>query len=188
VGQKTENLTARSRSLATLLIVATAASCGGNASASGPIGVSNEFGGVAYTAEIREIVSTTTRRFMVVVTLSNTRGIAATRTYPAGCPVRIRLYRVSDGVLVYDESKTPCAVTDPVTVTLFAGESMTLQSGVRWPPNVLGDSLAAVRYYVGAVVQTEGTQFVEIAAGVYRMPLCVELVGTEEEIGQTVCN
>ena len=179
---------ARWRSLAALLPVAAAVACGGNASASGPIGVSNEFGGVAYAAEIREIVATTTRRFSAFVTMTNTKGLAVTRTYPAGCPVRIRLYRASDGVLVYDESRRPCTYSEPVTLTLNAGESKTLQSGVRWPPDVLGDSLAAVRYFVGAVVQTEGAQLVEIAAGVYRMPLCVEIPATQDTFGQTVCN
>jgi hypothetical protein len=170
----------------TLSAAAYAAGC--TASASGPIGVTNEFNGVRYAAEVREIVSTTTQRFFVVATLTNTKGLAVSRSYPASCAVRVRLYTTPDHVLVYDETTVPCASGEPTELTLFPGESKTLQSGVRWPPDVLGDSLAAARYYVGAVVQTEGAQIVEIAAGVYRVPLCVEVPATTDSFGQTVCS
>jgi len=170
----------------TLSAAAYAAGC--TASASGPIGVTNEFDGVRYDAEVREIVSTTTRQFIVVATLTNIRGLAVSRSYPPSCAVRVRLYRMPDHVLVYDETTVPCTFGEPTELTLYPGESKTLQSGVRWPPNVLGDSLAATRYYVGAVVQTGGDQFIEIAAGAYRVPLCVEVPATTDSFGQTVCN
>jgi hypothetical protein len=170
----------------TLMIVAgagavAAAACGGNASGSGPTGTNNEFAGVAYTATVEEIPALTTRRFTVMVTLRNTTGQTVTRSYPAGCPVRIRLYRLLDGELVYDESDLECAFADPATITLAPGESKTLQSGPRWPPAVVGDSLVPSTYNVGAVLKTEGTTAVEISAGAYRIPDC------REGQGQTIC-
>jgi hypothetical protein len=158
-----------------------AAACGGSASGSGPTGTNNQYAGVAYSATVEEIPAVTTRRFTVMVTLRNTTGQTVTRSYPAGCPVRIRLYRLLDGALVYDESDIECAFADPTTITLAPGESRTLQSGPRWPPAVVGDSLPASTYNVRAVLKTEGTEPVEISAGAYRIPDCRE---TET---QTIC-
>lgn len=162
--------------------IAAAACGGGNAKASGPNEIGGGFDGVTYTAEVQEIIASTTRRFTVVATLTNTKSVAVTRVYPAGCPVRIKLHRALDNELVYDETKIPCSVTTETTVTIPPGETRTLQSGVRWPPTVLGDSLAATSYNVRAVVQTEGTRVVEVAAGTYKVPDC------QEQGTVTVCN
>jgi hypothetical protein len=169
-----------------LAFVATAgllagAACGGSASASGPSGIGNQFDGVEYSAVVTEIPHETTRWFSVVVTLRNTNDVTATRSYPAGCPVRVRLYRLLDNQLVYDETKNVCGVTTATTITLLPGQAATLQSGSRWPPSVVGDSLSATTYNVRAVVQTEGTVLNEVDAGAYRIPDC------QQQGGQTIC-
>jgi len=176
----------------TLMMVAgagavAAAACGGSASGSGPTGTGNEFAGVAYSATVTEVTASTTRWFSVVVTLRNTTNSDVTRSYPAGCPVRIRLYRALDNALVYDETTVTCGFTEPNTFTLEPGASRTLQSGTRWPPTVVGDSLPASTYNVSAVLQTEGPQAVEISAGSYKMPDCREVYSSPGAPGQTIC-
>jgi hypothetical protein len=127
----------------------------------------NEFSGIKYTAEVADVPGpiSGTHQFSVIVTLQNNGGDAKTRTYPASCPVRIRLYRVSDGRLLYDETKWTCAADPLVTLTIDGFSSKTLQSGTRFPTNVMGDSLPHTTYTVYAVVLTEGSTLVEIRAG-----------------------
>ena len=126
----------------------------------------NEYGGIRYTAEVAESSSQSgAKQFIVIVTLKNTGGGAQTRTYPASCPVRIRLYQVSDGRLVYDETTRPCAANPLVTLTIDGFASKTLQSGVRFATTVLGDSLPRTTYTAYAVVLTEGSTLVEVRAG-----------------------
>lgn len=168
-------------SVVAIAALAVGACGGGNASASGPSDLGDGFDGVEYTAEVEEIVSETTRRFTVVAHLTNTKNESVTRTYPAGCPVRIKLHRALDNQLVYDETQLPCSVTTPTTITIAPGGTHKLQSGVRWPPTVLGDSLAATTYNVRAVVNTEGTRLVEVSAGIYKVPDC------QQQGSQTIC-
>jgi hypothetical protein len=68
---------------------------------------------------------------------------------------------------VYDETQRTCTFTDPATITLASRETKTLTSGPRLPGSVLGDSLPVATYIVHAVVQTEGSTMVELAAGSY---------------------
>lgn len=159
-----------------------AGSCGASADGEGLTGPVEEIDGVRYTARVEEILAETTRRFAVFVTLTNTNPESVTKTYPSGCPVRIRLYRQQDNKLQYDETKVACSVTSPASFSLAPGASQSLQSGVRWPPDVLGDTLVAVTYNVRAVVTTEGTRVVEVEAGAYRVPSCVE-----NQAKQTIC-
>lgn len=130
----------------------------------------NEYNGVKYTAAVNEIISPVgAKQFAVIVTLQNTGGGPQERTYPAACPVRIRLYRASDGVLVYDETQWPCSATPTATITIDGFSSKTLQSGPRFPTVVMGDSLPHTTFTVYAVTFTEGSTWLEIRAGTYTM-------------------
>ena len=140
-----------------------AAACSG--SSTGP---SDVYGGIQYTATVSDIAGTQgTHQFAVLVTLHNTTTTTQTRTYPSGCPIRIRLYRQADNRLVYDETKITCTTTIPTTISLNPDESKTLTSGIRFPSAVIGDSLPATTYNVKAIIQTEGTKVVELTAGTY---------------------
>jgi hypothetical protein len=70
-------------------------------------------------------------------------------------------------VLLYDETRKPCASTPEATLLLEGFGSKTMTSGVRFPGVVAGDSLATgtTLYTVRAIVQTEGSKFVEVDAG-----------------------
>lgn len=131
-------------------------------------GPQSDFDGVRYSAMVSTIQSgQSLTQFTVLVTLENLTTATVTRTYPAGCPVRVRLYRAADGVRVYDEMMLTCSVTTPATITLTSRESKTLTSGPRTPASVLGDSLQGGNYTVHGVAQTEGATFVELGAGSY---------------------
>jgi hypothetical protein len=148
--------------------IAAAALIGAAGCGTDPVGPKTEYGGVKYTAAVNTIQSgMSLTQFAVLVTLENMTTATVTRTYPAGCPVRIRLYRDSDGKRVYDETLRTCAFTNPATLQLTSRATFTLTSGPRLPGTVLGDSLPVATYIVHAVVQTEGTTVVEIAAGSY---------------------
>ena len=151
------------RKLVVLFWLTAIAGCGTN-----PVGPKTEYDGVKYTAVVNTIQSNNSlTQFTVLVTLENMTTATVTRTYPAGCPVRIRLYRVTDAKLVYDETARACGFTNPATLTLTSRATIKLTSGPRLPGTVLGDSLPVATYTVHAVVSTEGTTFVEIAAGSY---------------------
>lgn len=131
-------------------------------------GPQTDFDGVRYSATVSTIQSgQSLTQFTVLVTLENLTTATVTRTYPAGCPVRVRLYRQADGARVYDEVLLTCSVTTPATITLTSRESKTLTSGPRTPASVLGDSLTAGTYIVHGVAQTEGATFVELNGGTY---------------------
>jgi hypothetical protein len=133
--------------------------------------------GVRYDAAVTEIrtqspTSTFPKiQFNVRVTLTNTVGADETRTYPGGCAVRVRLYQ-ADGRLAYDESSRDCTNDAPASITIPTRESRQLFSGIRFPMNVLGDSLPVGQYRVVAMVATEGDSPVAVEAGSYRIPLC----------------
>jgi hypothetical protein len=156
-----------------VLLLVTAAGC--STDVSGP---STQFGGVKYTAVTNDIVTCPLgvtsgpqchHQFSVIVTMQNTTGATLTRTYPAGCPVRVQLYRLSDNARLYDETRWACDATPVATITLPGFSTTTLSSGVRFPGNVAGDSLPLVAYTVRAVVFTEGAASVIINAGTYTL-------------------
>ena len=131
-------------------------------------GPQTEFDGVKYTATVSLIQSgQSLTQFAVLVTLENMTTATVTRTYPAGCPVRVRLYRQVDGRRVYDETLRTCDFTTSATITLTSRATQTLTSGPRLPGTVLGDSLPVATYIVHAVATTEGISLVELPAGSY---------------------
>jgi hypothetical protein len=131
-------------------------------------GLQTEFDGVRYTATVSTIQSgMSLTQFAVLVTLENMTTTTVSRTFPAGCPVRIRLYRQADGRLVYDETQRTCDFTTTTTIQLQSRETHTLTSGPRLPGTVLGDSLSSATYSVHGVAATEGATMVELAAGTY---------------------
>lgn len=151
------------RTLKLILALSATAAAGCSVAATGP---ETEFNGIKYTAEVADIVGALgTHQYSVIVTLTNTSGVQQTRTYPASCPVRIRLYRVADNSLLYDETRRVCDETPAATISVDAFSSKTLQSGVRFSTTFVGDSLPHTTYTVRAVVKTEGTRFVEVLAG-----------------------
>lgn len=127
-----------------------------------PVGPQTEYDGVKYSATPTNVPII---GFVVLVKMENMTTAVLTRSFPAGCGVRIRLYRPIDGRLVYDETRWPCDYTTPVTITLQPRASSQLTSGGRNSP--LGDSLPAASYIVHAVVRTEGTKHVEVDAGTF---------------------
>jgi hypothetical protein len=152
-----------SRRLIGVLSMVAFAGCSSDA-----VGPATTFGGVQYSAAVNTIQSgSSLTQFTILVTMKNTTTATVTRTYPAGCPVRMRMYRSSDGKRVYDETTRTCTFTDPATITLQSLGTATLTTGPRLPGTVLGDSLPSATYIIRAVVQTEGTTFVEVDAGSY---------------------
>jgi hypothetical protein len=130
------------------------------------------FGGVKYTARVVEYdvgIAAPSLVFSVVVTLTNTGTAQQTRTYPASCPVRVRLYRETDGALMYDETRRDCDPQPTATINLGGQESKELQSGIRYPSVMAGDSLPFTTYTVRAVVTTEGSKLVLVTAGTYQL-------------------
>ncbi len=163
-----------------ILAAAFAAACGDDSS--GPSGTTH--GDIVYTATVNEVTSSTSRQFSVSVTLRNTGNVTATRRHPVGCAAVIRLYRFSDNALLYDESKRPCPSTDSATVTIPAGSSVQLSTGLRFPMTIT-DSLPTTRYRVRAVMRTEPGNPFEVVAGDYQMPDCQ--VSTGAGFPQTIC-
>jgi uncharacterized heparinase superfamily protein len=79
----------------------------------------------------------------------------------------------AEGTELYDETGRSCSPAIS-TVSIEPGSSVSLFSGIRFPTNVLGDSIIPGRYRVVAVLQRdEGPQHVE--AGTYNIPLCDNL-------------
>jgi hypothetical protein len=147
------------------LILALTAMAGSGSCSTDPGAPQTEFNGLKYTAEI----APNGFGFTVIVTLQNPGGTAQTRTYPAACPVRIRLYRTANNLRLYDETTWPCSATPLATITIDGFSSKTLQSGARSATTVAGDSLPHTTYTVFAVVLTEGATLVEIRAGTYTL-------------------
>jgi len=168
----------RRRGSAVLIaLLGSALACGGG-DAAGPSQPGNVIDGVAYTATVEEVVhfATTVKQVTIRVTLTNTTAATVTRSYPAGCPVRMRFYRMTDDKLVYDESQFPCGTTNTVSVTIGPKQSATVASGTRNPWEIAGDSLPVpATYYAGAIVRIVGMNPIELDAGTYRLPRCVEV-------------
>ena len=122
--------------------------------------------GIKYTARITSIVSIENSQINVIATLQNVTSATKERTYPVGCAVRVRLYRPADGFKMYDETKRPCANETPATLSIPAGETRELASGVRFTATILGDSLPHTTYLIKVVVMTEGSgRVLEVVAG-----------------------
>ena len=133
------------------------------------------FGDLAYSARVLEVehTQTTVKQLTLRVELTNQSDEMLSRAYPAGCPVRIRLYRVLDNALVYDESRFPCGAESPIGFSLGPQQSIAISSGTRNPWEVAGDSLPVpASYYAAALVRVVGQNPIEIDAGVYRLPFC----------------
>jgi hypothetical protein len=109
----------------------------------------------------------------VLVTLRNTTSATIVRTYPAGCPVRIRLFRLDDDTALYDETAHECLGTTPVEISVAPGASKVLTSGTRSPWAIHGDSLAGATYRFAAVLRIVGENPIELDAGLYKLPFCV---------------
>jgi hypothetical protein len=92
--------------------------------------------------------------------------------------VRLRLYRESDQVLVYDEGRMPCTVTTPVGLRIDAQATVVLTSGNRYNPSIAGDSLPPGMYRGAALLRITGLNPIEIDAGTYRLARCTEFSGT----------
>lgn len=155
-------------------------SCGGSDDPAGPAGETTN--GIVYSARANAITASTyLPGFNIILTLSNPTGNAVTVTYPAGCPVRVRLYRLLDDRLMYDETKVTCQVTSPATMTLQAGQTRTVGSGSRENCAVAGDSIVMNAVYrFTAVPQMEGATTLELPAGELNLP------GTAVVAGVTV--
>jgi hypothetical protein len=127
--------------------------------------------GIQYSASVGESVARNGRIFFVVtVTLRNRTDQLISRRYPVGCAVQVRLYRLIDRSRVYDEGRRGCAPADSLSVSIPAGGSIVLSSGLRYPPTIT-DTLPAVQYDVRALVRTERSGPVEVLAGDYTLPL-----------------
>lgn len=140
--------------------------------------------GLALSAQVAEVVHQTTsvKQITIQVTLRNTTNQQIVRSYPAGCPVLMRFYNPLDLALSYDEGRRECTVTTPVEIRLDPQEATILTSGLRFPWEILGDSLASGAYFAAALLRIVGANPVEIDAGTYVIPHC-EQSGTG-----TICN
>ena len=166
-------------SVSTALVVA---ACASRADEDVPDDVTSPTGnGIHVTASVSEIVTNSNPptpypkiQFSVKVTLANTSGTAATLSYRPACAVRIQLRRADDSK-VYDETTRQC---EPglASITIAAQSQETLNSGIRFPTSVLGDSLAPGRYRVVAVFEKDDAPLY-IEAGMYNIPLCSAIDG-----------
>ena len=140
-------------------------SCGGSDSTTEPPGETTN--GVVYSARAFAMTASTyTPGFNVVLTLENPTANSVTLTYPAGCPVRVRLYRLLDDRLMYDETRLTCQITSPADLILQAGATRTIGSGSRENCAVAGDSLLMnTSYRFVAVPQMAGATSLEVPAG-----------------------
>jgi hypothetical protein len=121
--------------------------------------------GIVYSASASETLIDGGYRLLVTLSIENTTVAPVTLTYPATCPIRIRLYRPSDNALVYDETRVPCASDESATLTLSPQTTRSLGSGFRRMGAIMGDSIVVASYRVVAVPRTEGARVLEISAG-----------------------
>lgn len=121
--------------------------------------------GVVYSASASETRFEAGYNLLVTLSIANTTAAPVALTYPASCPIRIRLYQPSDNALVYDETRVPCPSDTQATLTIPAFSERTIGSGFRGMVRIVGDSLRFATYLVFAVPQTEGAFVFEIPAG-----------------------
>ena len=120
--------------------------------------------GIVYAAAASETRFDAWYNLLVTVSIENTSAVPITLTYPASCPIRIRLYQPADDALVYDETKVVCPFDDQATITISPGATRSIGSGFRGMVGIVGDSLRFATYRVFAVPQMEGHVF-EVPAG-----------------------
>jgi hypothetical protein len=162
-------------SLAALLSIAAACGRDSDIVDPGDGGNNNVLGGLVLSAVMDDV----TPWFLSArVTLTNTTAAAIDRTYPAGCPVLLRLYRESDQALVYDEGQRPCVVTTPIGFRVEGQASTVLASGTRFNPTVAGDSIPAGTYRAAVLLRITGMNPIEIEAGTYRLASCDQVTAT----------
>lgn len=102
---------------------------------------------------------------LVIMSAQNGASVPIETSYPAGCPIRLRIYRQLDSALLYDETQLACAVPSPVSFRVQPGETRSIGSGFRQMTQIMGDSIPCGRYRLVGVPQTEGTKVIEIEAG-----------------------
>jgi hypothetical protein len=132
--------------------------------------------GLALTASVVEVTagggSGSAKLLSVQVSIRNTTDTTIARGFPAGCAVRIRLYRAGTDELVYDQTQWACEADTSVPFQLPGGQTKTLASPTFFPWNVSGDSLAAGSYRATGVLRLTGESPIELPAGTYRLPSC----------------
>ena len=121
--------------------------------------------GLVYSATTSEARFEGGSNLLVTLSIENTSIAPITVTYPATCPIRIRLYQPSDNALVYDETRVACESGGQATLTISPQATRTIGSGFRGMMAIVGDSLRFATYRVFAVPQTEGARVLEIPAG-----------------------
>jgi hypothetical protein len=108
----------------------------------------------------------------VGVDITNTTNDPITLHYPAGCPVRIRLYQAGNDNLVYDQSLFPCNYDVIVPLALAPGQTRSLSSGDFFPWVVGQDSVTPGYFRAVAILRITGEEPFELEAGSYRLPRC----------------
>jgi hypothetical protein len=102
---------------------------------------------------------------LVVMSVQNDGAVPVDKQYPAGCPVRLRVYRNLDDQLLYDETRLPCTVEGSATFRILPGETRSIGSGFRSMTQIMGDSIPCGRYRLVGIPQMEGGTIIEIDAG-----------------------
>jgi len=166
----------RPASIIAIVLSSLSAACGneGEIVDPGSTGDTSVLGGIVLSAVM---VDVTPWYLGAQVTLTNTTDLKLERSYPAGCPVLLRLYREPDQTLVYDEGRRPCNVTTPIAFEIDAQATAVLSSGTRFNPTVAGDSIPAGTYRAAALLRITGFNPIEIDAGTYRLARCDEIAG-----------
>jgi hypothetical protein len=152
-----------------------AVACGGDQAAGPADGAVDDLALAAAVVEIADGRMVSVQAFLT----NNTSGDIAV-SYPAGCPVRIRLYRQGDDALVYDEAGFPCSFAVTATLTLSPGQTRTLTSGGRFPWTVSGDSIPVGPYRATGIVRIIGENPVELEAGTYHLRVVSPPMGRAE--------
>jgi hypothetical protein len=147
-----------------------AVACGDDDDATGPTPTQELVDGVLYTARVDLIQNVLYPNkapafFQIVATLQNQRGVALDRTFPAACPVRIRLERDYDDVVVYDETRRPCDAEPLALLSLPPRGTQSIASGMKVMESFRGDSIPVGTYNVFATLSTEGDKPVVVRAG-----------------------
>lgn len=84
----------------------------------------------------------------------------------------MRFYSRGDDALVYDEAVAACSTSSTVALTVPAGGSAELVSGVHPPWGIIGDSIPAGIYRVTAVLRITGQTPIELEAGLHNVQEC----------------
>ncbi len=123
-------------------------------------------------------VTTASKVLFVQVRLVSRSRDPITVFYEAGCPVRLRLYRLDQALPAYDESRVVCHTTTLVPLVVPAGGARSLTSGPRMAWTIHGDSLEMGHYRATAIVRLRGDAPVELEAGRVALPNCGDPVVT----------